>query len=488
LGVVAGLGLLAGGYYGRKKYPVFAQALGGGGIAILYLSVFAAFVTFDLIGAVPAVILMLVVSVGSSLIAVRYNSMALAILGILGAFVAPALLGAAVPAGDRLAAARLGLQLLAYVLIVDVGVLVLSTFRSWRWFTFLALGGSLVFFLEWYAFAGDELTLLASQGGITLVFLMFAGATTLHRFIRRLPANGCDHALMTVNAVAYLVISYGLMWSELREWMGAFSLLLALFYGGFSYAAFKRDRENTTLGSFALGIAVVILTVAVPVQFGNQVWTTVAWAIELVAVVWLSTAIRMPQLRSYGYGVFALMSGHLLIFRTGIEISRHSPVFNERFLAFLIGMAAAYAAAYLLSRSRDSFPDWRTPASTLIVGANFLTLWLLSFEVWGYFESQQATRLLMEGRSIQHLSLTALWALYAVILLAVGIVRRSRPVRVAGLGLLALPIIKLFVYDVFALEQVYRIIAFVGLGVILLSSAYLYQRYSKAIKGFIFSG
>jgi uncharacterized membrane protein len=196
----------------------------------------------------------------------------------------------------------------------------------------------------------------------------------------------------------------------------------------------------------------------------------------------------MPQLRSYGYGVFALMSGHLLIFRTGIEISRHSPVFNERFLAFLIGMAAAYAAAYLLSRSRDSFPDWRTPASTLIVGANFLTLWLLSFEVWGYFESQQATRLLMEGRSIQHLSLTALWALYAVILLAVGIVRRSRPVRVAGLGLLALPIIKLFVYDVFALEQVYRIIAFVGLGVILLASAYLYQRYSKAIKGFIFSG
>jgi uncharacterized membrane protein len=59
---------------------------------------------------------------------------------------------------------------------------------------------------------------------------------------------------------------------------------------------------------------------------------------------------------------------------------------------------------------------------------------------------------------------------------------------VAGLGLLALPIIKLFVYDVFALEQVYRIIAFVGLGVILLASAYLYQRYSKAIKGFIFSG
>jgi uncharacterized membrane protein len=38
---------------------------------------------------------------------------------------------------------------------------------------------------------------------------------------------------------------------------------------------------------------------------------------------------------------------------------------------------------------------------------------------------------------------------------------------------------------VFALERVYRIVAFVGLGILLLVSAYLYQRYSKAIRGFL---
>ena len=487
LGVVSGLALLGGGYYWHKKYPVFGQAISGGGIAILYLSIFAAFITFELIGAIPSVLLMLIVSIGSAGIAVKYNSMALAILGILGAFAAPVLLGAAVPAGDKGAAARLGLQLLAYVLVVDVGVLVLSTFRNWRWFTFLALGGSLVFFTEWYALAGNELSLLTSEGGLTFIFLVFVGATTLHHLVRRLPAEVSDYVFMTINAVAYLGISYGLMWSELREWMGGFSLLLALFYCGIAYGAFKRSRENAMLISFAVGISIAILSIGVPVQFGRQVWTTLVWTGELVALVWLSFRFAMPELRNYGYGVLVLMAGHLLVFRSSLEAIGHSPILNERFLVYLIGIAGAYLGADILYRYRGAYSDWRIPASAFLVLANFLTLWLLSFEVWDYFGSRQAGQLLAAGRSAQQLALTALWALYAVVLLVIGIAIRSRSVRLAGLLLLALPIIKLFVYDVFALQQVYRIIAFVGLGVLLLVSAYLYQRHSRAIKGFIMS-
>ena len=113
--------------------------------------------------------------------------------------------------------------------------------------------------------------------------------------------------------------------------------------------------------------------------------------------------------------------------------------------------------------------------------------------MWGYFTKQLAAATSQEYaepviaglRSARNLSLTALWAVYAVILLVVGILRRLRPVRLAALGLLAIPIIKVFVYDVFALEQVYRIIAFVGLGILLIASGYLYQRHRKAIMGFL---
>ena len=85
-------------------------------------------------------------------------------------------------------------------------------------------------------------------------------------------------------------------------------------------------------------------------------------------------------------------------------------------------------------------------------------------------------------KNAQHLSLTAVWAFYAVIGLVIGIVR-WRYVRIGALALLAVAIVKVFVFDVFKLEMGYRIGAFVGLGVLLLVSAYLYQRYSKVIRG-----
>ncbi|MFC1874856.1 DUF2339 domain-containing protein, partial [Chloroflexota bacterium] len=161
------------------------------------------------------------------------------------------------------------------------------------------------------------------------------------------------------------------------------------------------------------------------------------------------------------------------------------------FLAFLIGIAVLYFASWREMKAlRKSETAWSYyPA--FLVAANFLTIWLLSAEIINYFDSRLVALAGdgtgAEGSALQNaknLSLTGLWAFYAVIVLVIGIVKRSRFVRVAGLALLAVPIIKVFVYDVFALEQVYRIIAFVGLGVLLLVSGYLYQRYSKSIKGF----
>jgi uncharacterized membrane protein len=114
---------------------------------------------------------------------------------------------------------------------------------------------------------------------------------------------------------------------------------------------------------------------------------------------------------------------------------------------------------------------------------------LLSFEIWddvGYSGRAIGSGSSKESLlSAQLLSLTTIWATYAVILLIVGFTRRWRQVRLWGLALLAAAIIKLFVYDVFTLQLLYRIIAFAALGLLLLIGGYLYQRYSKNFKGFI---
>lgn len=66
-----------------------------------------------------------------------------------------------------------------------------------------------------------------------------------------------------------------------------------------------------------------------------------------------------------------------------------------------------------------------------------------------------------------------------------GIARQSTMLRLAGMAILAAPLGKLFVYDVFVLDRIYRVAAFVTLGVLLLGTGLAYQRYSHAVRGFL---
>jgi len=610
LGIGAGFAMLGIGYYWKKKYATLAQAITGGGVAILYLSVFAAFALFDLINFYIATGFLLLVSIISATLSLRHNSMALAIIGIFGAFCAPFILaGFAEEGATAVTETSRSAWLLVYILGVDLGVLALSTFRNWRWFTLLALLSSLLAFGAWYSRFGDETSLLVSQGSLTIIFLIFAGATTFYHIVWRRIAREFDYSLMVINAAAYFGLSYMLLRSDLSDWMGAFTFALSLFYGSLAYIAHRRSTENKNLSFFSLGISLIFITVAIPIQLSDAAWTTIAWAAEGAVLVWLSFALRIPLFRFSSYAVFAAMAARLLIFDTRISLPDAMPFINERFLAFFVCIAATFMASFFIWRNKDSLLEWerinypvfpifivsaslfltvsipielgnavwttiawaaegavlvwlslifkipvfracsyavfaamaarllffdtkvdlasfqpvinerflafligiaalyfaswremkalRKAETTwsyypaFLVAANFITIWLLSVEIMNYFDSRiiAVTRDGSEAsisnlQNAKNLSLTGLWTFYGVVVLIIGIVKRSRFVRVAALVLLAVPIVKVFAYDVIALEQVYRIVAFVGLGILLVTSGYLYQRYSKSIKGF----
>ena len=168
MGIVGGLAFLVAGEYWQRRYPIWAQPVTGGGLAILYLSIFVAFSLYDFIPPVAAFGLFFLVTLTAAGLALKNESMVIAILGIIGGFVTPILLK------DELPDQRL---LLAYVLVLDLGVLGLATFRNWRWFNLLGLAGSLGLYWFWY----DRLdpSLLLAMVGITLIFLIFIGATSL---------------------------------------------------------------------------------------------------------------------------------------------------------------------------------------------------------------------------------------------------------------------------------------------------------------------
>ena len=74
------------------------------------------------------------------------------------------------------------------------------------------------------------------------------------------------------------------------------------------------------------------------------------------------------------------------------------------------------------------------------------------------------------------------WGLEGTALLIVGFAARERALRLAGLALLFLCILKLFLYDLRALEALGRIISFVVLGLVLLGVSWTYTRYKEQIR------
>jgi len=77
--------------------------------------------------------------------------------------------------------------------------------------------------------------------------------------------------------------------------------------------------------------------------------------------------------------------------------------------------------------------------------------------------------------------LTASWSVCGFALLALGFAAKERSYRVAGLIVLGLSLGRALLYDLARLEVVYRILSFIGLGVILLVLAFLYTKNREKI-------
>ena len=449
LGIGAGFAFIAAGWYAHSRYPLWAQPVTGAGLTILYLSIYAGFALYDLIDVVPALLALALTVVFGVLLALRYESLIIALLGIVGAFLAPVLLG--VVLGPDLVEADLPDEhwLLVYILVVGAGVLAVSTFRNWRWLTAVGMVGSYGVLVLWADSFPDRNGVLA-QLTISGILLEFIGATTLFHILWRKEPEPLDLGLMTVNAAAFFGLTFIFMWDQYQDWFGLITLGLSLLYGLVALAAWRRSGRLDHVTLFALSIAVVFLTIAVPVQLTGN-WIAAAWATEGAVIVAVGLYIKSDVTRAFALGILATAVIRLLVFDTEVDLQDFAPVLNERFPTFAVVIVAVYVAAFLFWRQRGKIPKIEADIYLgLIVLANFVTLWLLSAEAIAYFESRDVDFYRVEDS--RHMALTGIWAVYASILMVAAMVRRSAILRWGALGLLAAPVIKLLLVDTILIE------------------------------------
>ena len=167
------------------------------------------------------------------------------------------------------------------------------------------------------------------------------------------------------------------------------------------------------------------------------------------------------------------------------DAETYTLVLNAHFATNAITIAAIGVVAFAFRDRIRGLPEREAAIMRwLPVAAGALALWAMSLEAIHYFAVQEEI-LETEQASAMHLTLTVLWAIYGIGIIVVGFLRDESRIRLAGMGLLAVPVVKLFVFDVFLLEQIYRVAAFVTLGALLLATGLIYQRYSTELKGLL---
>lgn len=450
IGVAIGVGMIVGGDRMRARgYRTYAQGLFGGGIAILYLSIFAAFARYQIIGQLPAFALMSLVTATAVLLAARYDSLAIAILGLLGGFLTPLMLSTGKDNETGL---------FSYIALLDLGVLAVAYFKQWRALNYLAFWATVLMAAGWMNEWYEPAKLWPTIFFFTLFFVLFATLAIFHNVINHRPTTRLDLSLIFTNATLYFSTSYGLLSAEYRPYLGLFAVLMSAFYLGFGYLTWRRDREDKYLIYSFLGLSTLFLTLAVPIQL-DQHWVTMGWAIEGAVLTWIGLKAASRATRYSGLLMFAIAAGHW--FRVDVpDFAYYSwqsftPILNGRAFSVLVMMAAFAVAAWFYRRLGEQIEESERTrfAEICLLAANVLAVVWLSLDAIDYFGqlksivASQADDELSRIENTRQLVLTALWSVYGAAALLVCLRRRVSLVRWFALALLMLAAIKAVMVD-----------------------------------------
>lgn len=598
--IIGGLVLLvAGDRHRQLGRRAFGEALSGGGIAILYTSIYAAYAFYPqpLLSRPLALGLLILVTGLAVTVGVYANALSTLIVATIGGFLAPVLVR---QAGSGQGVSGM-LMLFGYIAVLDVGLLVLSFFRQWRVLQMLSFLGT--WFIIWGWLATSYTTRLDWPAYATMLwfFLVFAFVPVVRNLWQRLPTCQVDLWLIILNA-AFFFPTVALLPTDtpLNEYLGLYAVITAIFYLFLGSLARQRSPDDKLLILSWLGLGLAFIILAVPLQLRGH-WIMVGWAVQGAILVWIGHQLRMGGLRIVGlvlqgvavpimlwwymetferYNGETLMFGNpmflslalcvlalgaslyvyrrsrridgesegvamvleagiviLVVWGVAVELIRgevashfimltwaaggtflvwmgsrlerpvlriggqllqgvaaawvlgihgdesyaaqkgYLPVVNGVFLSFVGVLAALGVTLDIHMKSGDGFSETPAIRSGLPVVIGVLALWGLTRELLITLTWTAAP----SGTGL--FAVSALWSVYATVLVGVGMVRRSRPLRLLGLAVFGLVVLKVFLWDLAGLTRIWRILSFVCLGGILIGVGYVYNRYGEVLLG-----
>jgi uncharacterized membrane protein len=290
----------------------------------------------------------------------------------------------------------------------------------------------------------------------------------------------------------WYVLDYGLgQWPVVNDLLAAYAVPAASF--ALAAAMFRRDADDLTVAVLEAGsVAFVTVLVALEVHrlcqpFGDGLRTPeldfAESALQLASIAVLTFVtmriaerLERPVLHVAWrvQGALALSGGLLMILLNPAVLDL--PVGSLPLLDWLLPayLLPALLAAVAVGEQATAQPaNLRTVLAGYAVLAGFV--WL-TVEVRHLFNSGAIGLPAVPVRDGELWAWSGAWLAYGVAIMAIGIRAKARQLRLTALGIVALAGAKVFLVDTAGLVGLWRVLSFLGLGLVLIGLGAVYRR------------
>ncbi|KGE69966.1 MULTISPECIES: DUF2339 domain-containing protein [Pseudomonas] len=351
----AALGLLGLGWWLRLRNGSYGLMLQGAGIAVLYLTVFAAMRLHPLIDPGAAMGLLVAVTVFSAILAITQDALGLACAAALGGFAAPILVSTG--AGSHVA-------LFSYFALLNAGILVIAWFKAWRLLNVIGFVGTFGIGFAWGMRSYTPELLWSTEPFLILFFAMYLAIGLLYARRTLLEAGEGDSLGAQWRKGNYVdgtllfgppLVGFGLQFALVQhlEFAAAFSALgLGILY--MVLARVLSGGRAVLLTETCLALGVIFASLAIPLGLDAR-WTAAAWAVEGAGIFWLGLRQHRPVARAFA---LLLQLGSLFAFLSELRDGQDTLLQGPPLGALLLGAALLFSFYQLHKAAPEQTRRW----------------------------------------------------------------------------------------------------------------------------------
>ena len=455
LGVVSAAALMGGGFYLEKKYQLYGQLLFGGGVALLYFTSYASYF-FDSSRVIDSqglcLALLAIISLLYLTYSLRYKSQTMTGIALTLVYITTNL-------GNL---SNLSLIMLTGVLTIAIGI---AAWKKWNFLLFGSLIASYLTFARWVFLIGADVTLeygvfVFAVSIITFCYLLYIIASYFVYKDDSVETNLEPVVLIAMNTFLYFSQVLGLYYMLYDDQKGfiwlAFAIFNILLATVFRFGAKMKYSARTYLT-----VATISLLIFIPICFTGY-GAYIAWLALGLMFVGFGISKGTIRTRAIGFVIMLLAFARLIVLNFGLVPVEQNLLFFSIFCLCTEGISIAMVRTQL---NRDTEDNPQSDSALQGIYSIFSVI-SLALMLWYVVDANY---------------LTLSWGVAGFLIPILGFALNDKYLRRAGLGLLILTIVKLFLLDLGNMETIFRILSFIGLGAVLLVISFGYTKYKDEI-------